>query len=187
MKRIFRMILPVLALVPCAMAQQPGLSADWDIRAILKEISAHAGRLVPLLDQADPSAWVQKGAPDAYIVQWKSLKEQAQALSGDALELSKDPEKLAPALQTFFRMQSIEFMVGSYAEGMRRYQNPAQANQLIALAAENGANRGRFQHYIVELAAQKEQEYQIMDHEAQRCRGMPSREAPASKGKTGRR
>ena len=189
MKRVFRLLFPALALVSSAAAQSQGLIADWDIRAVLKEISAHSSRLVSALDKADPAVWVQKGAPEAYSSQWKSLREQSQALSGDALELSKSPENLAAALKTFFRMQSIEFMLGSFAGGVRSYQGPAQANELIAIEAENGANRERFQSYIVELATQREQEYQIMDHEAQRCRGMLFREpqTPAKGVKPGRK
>ncbi len=179
--------LVILALLPCSAASPQGLTADWDIRAVLKEISAHAGRLIPELDKDDPSGWLKKGAPEGYVSQWKSLKAQAQALEGDALELSKNPEQLSSALKAFFRMQSIEFMLGSFAEGVRNYQGPAQAHDLIAMSAENGANRERFQQYIVELAAEREQEYRIMDHEAQRCRDTLLRQAPAKSGAPGRK
>ena len=151
------------------------------MRAVLKEIAAHSKRLAPVLDKVNPAAWTVKGAPDAYLAQWKSTRAQAEALTGDALELSADPEKLPAALKTFFRMQSIEFSVASLAEGVRRYQNPALAELLISVAGENGANRERFQRYIVDLAARREQEYQIMDYEAQRCRGMLMRQPPAAK------
>ena len=148
---------------------------------MLKEIAAHAGRLVTVLDKADPAGWVQQEAAEAYVAQWKSARAQSQALAGDASELARDPEKLPAALKTFFRMQSLEFMLGSLGEGIRRYQGPPVADALAGVAAENGANRERFQRYIVELAAQREQEYQIMDHEAQRCRALLSQEAPARK------
>ena len=170
-----------MVLAACARAQDGAFTPEWDIRAVLKEIAAHAGRLVPVLDQVNPSGWVDKGAPETYVAQWKSARAQAVALGGDALELSKDPEKLPAALKTFFRMQSLEFMLNSLGDGIRKYQNPAVAELLAGVVAENGANRERFQRYIVELASQREQEYQIMDHEAQRCRGMLSRETPASK------
>jgi len=66
-----------------------------------------------------------------------------------------EPERLAPALKAFFRMQSLEFLMGSFADGIRRYQDAAQAGGLMALAGENGINRERFQAYIVELASQR--------------------------------
>ena len=165
----------------CANAQDAGFTPEWDMRPVLKEIAAHSKRLVPVLDKVNPSAWTVKGAPEAYLAQWKSTRAQAEALAGDALELSADPEKLSGALKTFFRMQSIEFSVASLADGVRKYQNPAMAELLISVAGENGANRERFQRYIVDLAAHREQEYQIMDYEAQRCRGMLLKQPPAAK------
>lgn len=187
MRSIFRLLLPALAVIPLAYAQEQGFTAEWDIRAILKEISAHAGRLVPVLDKAEPARWMEKGAPDTYLSQWKTLKAQAQALSTEALELSRNPEKLSPALKTFFRMQSLEFMVGSFVDGIRKYQGPSLAQELAGLAAENGANRERFQRYIVELAAERQQEYEIMDHEAQRCRTILSNQAPLKPARAGRK
>lgn len=175
------------AFAMCAGAQSgAGLTPEWDMRPVLNEIAAHAKRLVPALDQVNPGAWKAEGAAEGYLAQWKSTRAQAEALAGDALELSVNPEKLPAALKTFFRMQSIEFTVSSLAEGVRRYQNPALAEMLISLAGQNGANRERFQRYIVELAAQREQEYQIMDHEAQRCRGILAKQPPAAK-KTGKK
>jgi hypothetical protein len=64
-------------------------------------------------------------------------------------------------------------------EGMHRYQTPASAQALASLQAESGANRDRLQRYIVNLAAEREQELHVMDQEAQRCRGTVT--APASK------
>lgn len=161
-----------------AQAQAP--AHQWDVRAILKEISDHAGRLVPVLDTVQPSTWANPGAPEAYETQWKSTRAQTQALQGDAKALMKNPEKLSEAMKVFFRMQSVEFMLGSLGAGVRRYDNPAKADQLASHAAENGGNRERFQQHIVELAARLEEEYEIMDYEAQRCRAIISRQPPAA-------
>jgi len=48
-----------------------------------------------------------------------------------------------------------------------------------ALSAENGANRSRLERYLVNLAADQEQQLQVMDSEAQRCRALLT--APASR------
>ena len=60
-----------LTLLACAAAlygqaqpaqQQPaGLEPDWDIGVILQEMSAHAGRLLPVLDRIDVKAWLREG------------------------------------------------------------------------------------------------------------------------------
>ena len=68
-----------------------------------------------------------------------------------------------------------------------KYQDPALAQSLASLTADNGANRDRFRTYIVNLARQREQECEIMDKEAQRCRAIVATQPPPppsnSKGK----
>jgi hypothetical protein len=147
-----------------------GLLPDWDIRAVLEEMSAHAARLLPVLAQVDAQSWVAKGASETYVAQLKSSREQAQALSDGAKALARNPEKLSACLELYFRLAGLEDMLNSLGDGIRRYQEPALAQTLAGLSAENGANRNRFQVYIVNLADQREQECAIMDREAQRCR-----------------
>jgi hypothetical protein len=72
-------------------------------------------------------------------------------------------------------------MLGSVEEALRKYQSPADAEALVALSAENDANRDRFQQYLVNLAAEREKEYTVMDQEAQRCRGILTAPAPRKK------
>ena len=163
-------------------AHQPaGLETDWDIAVVLNEMSAQAARLLPLLDHADSNAWVAKGAPEAYARQLQGSKEQARALSDGAKALAQSPEKLSAGLELFFRVQGLESMLGSVEEALRKYQNPADAAALVELAAENDANRDRFQQYLVNLAAEREKEYAVMDQEAQRCRGILTAPAPRKK------
>jgi len=157
---------------PATPQQAAGLEADWDIAPVLQEIGDHALRLLPPLDQANTKSWLEKGASETYVAQVQSSKEQARAIADEAKALSHNPEVLSSALQVLFRIQGLETMLGSVAEALRKYQSPADAQALIALSAENGANRDRLQRYIVNLAAQREKEYQVMDKEAQRCRGM---------------
>jgi hypothetical protein len=52
---------------------------------------------------------------------------------------------------------------------------------LVGVLGENSTNRDRLRQYITDLAANKEQEFQIADKEAQRCRGMLGKQAPAPK------
>jgi len=88
------------------------------------------------------------------------------------VRIDNDPETLSAALEVLFREQGLETMLGSVAEAMRKYQSADSAQELVALTAEGGANRDRLQQYVVNLAAEREKEYQVMDKEAQRCRGM---------------
>ena len=180
-----------LILLACAAAlyaqQQPaGLEPDWDIGVILQAMSAHAVRLLPVLDQLEVKAWVEKGASATYAAQLQSSKEQARAFADGVRDLARNPEKLPVALELLFRIQGLETMLGSLEEGTRKYQDPALAETLASLTAENGANRDRFQKYIVNLAAEREQQFQVMDREAQRCRGILTAQ-PAASPNSGRK
>lgn len=166
------------AQTPAGTSHAGGFDNPWEIAPVLQEISAHASRLLPLLDKVDVKSWVEKGASDTYIAQLQSSREQANALATEAKALAANPERLSAALQVFFRMQGLETMLNSLNEGVRNYQNPAAAQALAAFAAQNGANRERFQQYIVNLAAEREQDLQVMDREAQRCREMITQPPP---------
>jgi len=174
---------------PAAQPARPvGLDTEWDIGVVLGEIGAHAGRLLPALDRVDAKAWVSKGASETYEAQLESSKQQARALEIGARALSQNPEKLAQSLELFFRIEGLESMLATLEDGLRKYQNRADAEALASLAAENGANRERFRQYLVSLAAERERQLEVMDREAQRCRGiMMSQPPPAAAGSTGRK
>jgi hypothetical protein len=182
-----------LILISCAaalFAQAPplskgpaGLESDWEIAAVMRQIGDNAGKMLPLLDQVDVKSWVEKGASDTYVAQVESSKEQARAAVAGASALAQNPEKLSASLELFFRVQALESMLASLAEGVRKYQGPAVAQGIGKAITESSANRNRLQQYLVNLAAEREQELQVMDREAQRCRAIVT--LPAAK--TGRK
>jgi hypothetical protein len=178
-----RALLLAGALVLCASAQEKGVEPDWDIRPVLKDIAAHAQRMIPVLEQIDTAALTKNGAPDTYITQLNESKVQAKALATEASTLENSPDKLSADLTTFFRMQSLEKTLFSIEEGIRKYWNPAVADLLASEMAQNGGNRERFQRYILDLATQHEQECAVMDHEAQRCRGILAKQPPKTEKK----
>jgi hypothetical protein len=154
-------------------ATQPqGLETDWEIGGVLKEIAAHASRLTPALDRVDARSWVDQGASETYGEQLQSTKDQARALNEGAADLVRNPERLSALLDVFFRIQAIDSMLGSVEEGIRKYGYKPDAQALASLQAESSANRDRLQRYIVNLAAEREREFQAMDREAQRCRAV---------------
>ena len=177
----------ILALLLGSVASQAQQNAI-DLRPILDNISAQSKRLIPILEQIDPNVWITaRGAPDQYVHQWRSSQDQLKAILTDTANLSKEPEKLSAALQTYFRVQAVQTMLQSLVEGIRRYQNSALADLLAGVAAEGSSDRERFQQYIVNLATEREEMFGIMDHEAQRCRsalsnqGVPAPPRPARK------
>jgi hypothetical protein len=171
-----------------APAQPPaGLETEWDISVVLGEMAAHAGRLLAAVDRADAKAWAQKGASETYTEQLDSCKRQITAFQDGAKALASDPERLAAALELLFRIEGVDTMLGSIEEGIRKYQSPEDAQALAALAAENGTNLGRFQKYIVDLAADREKQFVVMDREAQRCRGVLANQPSAGPSTPGRK
>jgi hypothetical protein len=150
----------------------PNLENPWEIAPVLEAISSHAGRLEAALDKLNPQEWLAKGASDTYTAQLESSKQQARAVGSEAWALAGNPEKLSSALQVLFRIQGLDTMVASLEEAVRKYQSPADAQALMSLMAQDGANQDRLQRYVVNLAAAREQDLAVMDREAQRCRAM---------------
>jgi len=159
-----------------------GLETEWDIAVILGEMGAHAGRVLDALDRVDIQAWLARGASQTYAAQLESSKQQAKAFEDGAKALAADPDRLADALVLLFRIEGLENMLGSLEQGIRTYQSPADAQALASLAAENGTNRERFRKYIVDLAADFEKRFEVMDSEAQRCRAALASPPPPASG-----
>src|SRR5579863_666903 len=163
-----------LALGQTSQAPPPandGVASEWDARKLIDALSAQAQHLKPLIDQVKPADWVSKGASETYVAQWNSTQTQLKYLISSSEAFSRQPERLALGLDTYFRMQAVDSVLGSLAQGVGKYQNAALGYIMQSVIAENSANRGRLQQYLQDLAMQKEQEFQVADREAQRCRG----------------
>lgn len=157
-------------------AQSGGVSSQWDTQTLLTRLSGQAQRLEPLLNKVNPNDWISRGAPDAYVGQWKTATTEAGYLVRSSQVLARQPEKLTAALDTLFRLQNLEVVIGSLAGGIRRYQDTSLADQLQQMVAENANNRDKLREYVLDLAKLKEQEYQTVNREAQTCRATLSRQ-----------
>jgi hypothetical protein len=150
----------------------------------LNEVGDNAARLLPSLNRMDPKGWVGKGASETYVEQWQSCRDQVRALADGAKALARNPERLSISLELFFRIESLDRMLGSVEEGARKYQGATVAQEVASVYAEGGANRERFRRYIVNLAAERERQFEIMDKEAQRCRaGLMAPATPKTSGR----
>jgi hypothetical protein len=174
----------VLAMLwlPAAGAQTADLPPEWEIRANLTALVAGTERLKPLLEAAKPEQWTQKGSADAYQAQWKSITAEIGYIGRAAGELQREPERLTLTLETYFRMRSLDSMLSSLNEGVRKYHNPALADLISGAMSANAAQGEKLRQFIVQLAAAKEEQFKVMDQEAQRCRTTLSRQPPAKNG-----
>lgn len=193
MIRVIALLLICAPAWECMAQQQPaagkqqaqaeaGLESPWDVRTIIAAINSDAAKLKPLLAQLNPQQWYdQKGAPSTYILQLQTAQRQVSDIDITTKMLSQKTEDLALALDEYFRLEALDISARSLAEGARKYGPRGQADQLDALVASNFANRERFRQYLTDLATSTEQNFKIADEEAQRCRGMISKEpAPGS-------
>jgi hypothetical protein len=168
-----------------ALAQNPpaGVLQEWEVQKLLQNLETQTKHLPGVMEQIKPETWVSKGAPDTYTAVWTSSQAEVKYLLASSDALIKQPERLTVALETYFRMQAVETMLGSLIEGIRRYQNPALADLVQGVVDENSANRDKLRQYVQDLAGQKEQEFAVADREAQRCRATLMRQPAHSAGK----
>ncbi len=162
-------------LAPALWAQD----AAWDNSPHARELSAQAALLKPLLDQLTPDDWVAQGAPDTYVSQWRTAKQELEDLTNAALKLEQQPQRLTAAIDTYFRMQSLEWHLESVIDATRKYQSQQIGDQLLSTLRSNSGYRDNLRQYILELSTRKEQEFTIMTRDAQMCREQLT-EAPAA-------
>jgi DNA repair ATPase RecN len=160
----------LLALSFPLVAQQPGVIPEWEARRDIPSLPDKIRKLLPVLEQLQPQDWVAKGAPEAYVQQWKSAQDEVGYLQQTVDSLAKDPERLTLALEAYFRLQAIDTRLGNLVDAIRKYQNPALADLLQSMAAETSTVRVGLQQYITDVAAHREAEWRVMQSEAQRCR-----------------
>ena len=128
-------------------ASDAGVASEWDARKLIDALSTQAQHLKPLIDQVQPADWVSKGASETYVAQWKH-EAQLKYLISSSEAFSRQPERLALGLDTYFRMQAVDSVLGSLAEGVGKYQNAALAYIMQSVIAENSTNRDRLQQYL---------------------------------------
>jgi len=157
-----------------------GLESPWDLRNILAALVKDNEQLKLLIARLNPQQWYdQKGASNIYVIQWTTAQRQVNDVVIASRLLSQSTESLSQALDTYFRLEALETSARSLDEGAHKYGDRATADKLSELIARNFSNRERFRNYLRDLATSKEQDFKIADAEAQRCRGMISKEAPA--------
>ena len=152
-----------------AQSRASGLMTPWDFKKTIENLTLYSKRLNPMLDQVKPREWTN--APDGYVAQQQLVKTQLSSIAILTQGLAKDPERLPIALDLLFRYENFDITLASLVDGIRRYQNPAVADLINGVRNENSPARQALKDYVVDLAATKDQEFRIVDQEAQRCRG----------------
>jgi hypothetical protein len=164
----FHWLLPLLA-IP-ALAQQASVLTEYDAVQLFNVVADQTEKLAPMIQQINASEWVAKGAAPTYTQLANGALAQNKAIVTAMRELVQHPTRLSECLTALFRIQSMEMELISLDPGLRKYQNPALADLIGSILAEGHRNRDKFQQYVVDLTAHKEQQFDVADKEAQRCR-----------------
>lgn len=151
-------------------APEAGVTAVWDVRANMKQLADAVRKLEPILKQLKPDDWIAKGSSGSYIQQVRSSLNSMQSLFEATDKLALQPEQLSTALEAYFRMERMDLLLSSLNDGIRRYQSPELSNELNRLLSQTSVHRDRLRQHIQDLAGTREQEFKLMDREAQRCR-----------------
>jgi hypothetical protein len=136
----------------------------------MNTLQSRANDLDQLLAKTKPDAWVEQGAPQAYVTQKNELSVQAIYLLALTRQLASHPERQSVALQVLFQLQQIEVHFGSLIDGVRSYQDAVLGEEMGRLWSANSQNRDRLRDYVIELSVLQEQEADVLRKEAQRCR-----------------
>jgi hypothetical protein len=158
-----------------AFGQQASLMTDYDAAQLFNALADQTEKLAPMIQQINTPDWIAKGAAPTYTQLRDGALEQSKAIVIAMRTLAQHPQRLSECLSALFRIQSMEMELISLDPGLRKYQNAALADLLSSILAEGNRNRDKFRQYVVDLAAQKEQQFEIADKEAARCRESISR------------
>lgn len=167
-----------------AAAPEAGLETPWNVRKTIADVLKQVDQLGPVFHSMNPQQWAdQKGAPDAYIAQHATAQRQLNDLSVATKLFAQKPESLPLGLDLYFRLEALDVTARSLDNGAREYADRATADKLARLIAADFTSREQLQSYFTDLARTEEENFKIADEEAQRCRGIISKEPPPSSGR----
>ncbi len=163
-----------------------GVETAWDARRIVDATGKANREMKPVLLSMSPQEWYEKkGAPSTYVIQWQTAQRQVSDVDITAQRFAQKTDSLPLGLDLYFRLEALETTARSVDEGAKKYADPSAAARLTALLASSFDGRQRLRDYLRDLAADQEQNFKVADAEAQRCRGMISREpAPSNNRKS---
>jgi hypothetical protein len=182
----FRLFVVALFFLPGSFAQHPpqpviaGVQTPWDVRTIIDGLITANEHFEPVLANIHPQDWVKKGASPVYIQQLQQAQQQTRDVIVTSKRLAQKTDQLSLALDEYFRLEALDSTARSLEEGVQRYADRSSADKLAALIANNYTAREQFRDYLANLATSQEESFRVADQEAQRCRGIISRE-PAPK------
>jgi len=153
-----------------ALAQQASVLTEYDAVQLFNQVATETAKLAPMIEQINTADWVSKGAASTYSQLKEGALGQNRSIVRELQNLTQNPRKLSDCLTVLFRIQSMEMELISLDGGLRKYQNGALADLISSILAEGHRSRDKLRQYVVDLTQTKEQQFEVADKEAQRCR-----------------
>jgi hypothetical protein len=150
------------------------VAANWDTPQLFTELTKANIKLQPVLRQIHPNEW--KGAPANSQALWESSVHANQALQTEVAAVAKTPDNLAESLRLLEQVRDFNESVLQLSSAVRQYQNPELADLIDGMLTEGKPARDAYVQRVLDLAQQREEQFQVADHEAQRCRELLSKQ-----------
>ncbi len=168
MLKVF-VLIPLLGLFSFVKAQEDGGTMPrWEVVELGEDLGKRVGDVEQVLAGVDPSSW--DGAGAAYVGQLEQLTRDLEYLRLSSAAMVRKPEKLSVVVDTFLWLDRLHSLLGSVAQGVRRYQSSAVADLLESTRGNYAGDMERLKLYMRQLAVSSEEEMEIAHDEAQRCR-----------------
>ncbi len=164
-----------------------GVPAEWDARKQLDDLKATLAEIPAELAKLNLKLWREASAPAAYFSQLDSAKSQIPSLLAAIDDLRLAPDRLSIGLEIFLRFDSLDQLQRSLMEAIRKYDTPAAADSIEARFVANAPARDRFRRYLIDLAADRDRQFEVLAREAQRCRteaNLPGSNKPPARPST---
>jgi hypothetical protein len=171
-------MLPFVLLLGAIAVHAQGIPAEWSVRQQLVDLKTKFEAIPPELSKVDINRWKNDGVAVAYLSQFESIQVQLRSLALAIEDLSKTPEKLSIALEIFLRFDSLDSMQRSVMEAVRKNEKPEIADAIEAKFVESAPARNNFRTYLLDLASNRDREFDVLLTEAQRCRVDKNAPAP---------
>ena len=151
-----------------------------NLSAQLTDIVSQSNRLQLLLQKIKPQDWP---AGSTYVELWQATLKDNLAVAAAAQALAAHPDQIVESLNLLEQLHTVQESVSALSVGVAKYQNAALAELIAGIQAEGKPARDTYREHVLQLVADREEQFQTADHEAQRCRAILSKDPHAAHGR----
>ncbi len=164
-----------------SLAYAQTVATEWEARKQISELNTATSAIESELAALDAQKWRDAGAVPAYLEQLDSSIRQLASARAAMRELEANPDKLGTAFEIFLRFESLDHLFDSVKEAARKYEDSSVADRLEAKIGAAFTHRDHFRSYLLDLAKERDKQFEVLSKEAQRCRLESSLPKPALK------